>query len=229
MGDSYFGLSFMENLMLPFKSPEAIEKMFLNNPKKKKKLKNVNNLIQYKKTYLTELETDNSGQKIIDIGFRGMMDVDYGLESQLTDIGAGFHAYRRLDRAIDHNQGVSSNVYLETANYGILERYALGSESTHQRVLQVIVGECLYDGCRRQSKFLKRHIFPYNLAGICDKHHLEKERCFSSNFIMDITKLFNTHEVNGTTINFTPLHEVKIRTQREIITIPRFIKTEIQQ
>ena len=76
----------------------------------------------------------------------------------------GFHFYSTVYNAENHAQ--AGTVYLEVIGSGLVDIYDLGAITSHQRVLQVIFGSCLY--CTTQAEFWASS--NGKVVGVCRKH-----------------------------------------------------------
>jgi len=70
--------------------------------------------------------------------FRGVLGIPYNVDESTN--GRGFHAYYSFSDAFNHPQ--DGNVYLEVLLSGDIREHDLGYIASHQRVLQVIAGDC---------------------------------------------------------------------------------------
>jgi len=70
--------------------------------------------------------------------FKGVVGIPYDVNEEAR--GPGFHAYRSFKKAFNHPQ--KGNVFLEVLLSGNIQEHDLGYTASHQRVLQVIAGNC---------------------------------------------------------------------------------------
>lgn len=78
------------------------------------------------------------------IAFRGVASPHlYTCDEEHVRNTVGFHAYYSLENALKHTQ--DANIYLEVLGTGKVGVHELGYTSTHQRVLQLVIGDC--GGC----------------------------------------------------------------------------------
>ena len=96
-------------------------------------------VIGYKYASLPILEWD--GKKITDIQFCGVTGTCYDADDEQSS-SSGFHMFKDMRKAVDHFQ--QGSVLLEVIGYGDVKHYSEGTETSHQRVLQVILDECIY-------------------------------------------------------------------------------------
>lgn len=99
--------------------------------------------------------------RVVDSGFAGVgVDYIYGVASKAH--GLGFHAYEKLEDALNHAQ--AGDVFLEVLLSGTIREHNKGYIASRQRVLQVISDRCLY--CRSNgTHFVKELDHPFFLCG----------------------------------------------------------------
>lgn len=98
-------------------------------------------VIGYKYASLPILDWD--GKKITSIQFCGVTGTCYDADDEQSSF-SGFHMFKDMRKAVDHFQ--QGRVLLEVIGYGDIKHYSEGAETSHQRVLQVILDECTYCG-----------------------------------------------------------------------------------
>lgn len=76
--------------------------------------------------------------------FKGVVGIPYDVDEEAN--GPGFHAYSTFRDARYHPQ--AGNVYLEVLLSGYIQEHDLGYTASHQRVLQVIAGDCSESDCK---------------------------------------------------------------------------------
>lgn len=72
--------------------------------------------------------------------FAGVVGKNYGVQSRVGLGLHGFHAFRTLAQAQEHEQ--QSDIILEIIGSGVIQEYQNGYIFSRQRVLQVLVGKC---------------------------------------------------------------------------------------
>lgn len=129
-------------------------------------------VIGYKYASLPVLDWD--GKKITGIRFCGVTGTHYDADDEKSGY-SGFHMFNDMHQAVNHPQ--RGSVLLEVIGYGDIKHFSEGTETSHQRVLQVILDECIYchssatgillddyeeaePVCKRDSRWSRRTYLP---------------------------------------------------------------------
>lgn len=180
----------------------------------------VPSVIGYKKAYVEHIEHDEG--VLQDVTFKGMSWVRYGLNSEAESDSAGFHMFKRLTDAENHNQGNVSSVLIEVMGYGDMNMHRKGFETDHQRVLQLIIGTCNWYKCDQQAEFFipPKTIVTGGYEARCSKHHYEDKRKIDLRPMM----LQQNELLSGERLNICPRQEVEYKWQL----IPAFDQTVVE-